>query len=355
VRTRTVLTLALVAACGAAVAGTWAGRLSRGTPAASQPAAPSDLVIDPAGLDFGEAWETDQFEWTVSAHNASSAPIRASIRASSCSCVAPAAATLIPPGGSAPLKFRIDLRTRCASVAPVPAEDVRIKVSVGVDGGAGRPAEVELRGRVRRALAVGARLIDFGRIDASAPPVTRAVPVRALTNLRELTATPDEAVVEVETHPTGEGRWEIRKHPAPHLPPGKYKTVVRLRPVLATGEPVPPASLPVEFELPGDVQPDSAVIALGARHVGDVIETPVTLSSRSGRPFVVSACVAEPKDGIDVDAGHAEGASHAVTVRLKASAAGDQKARVRFQGKDAAGKAFEAIVEVVYYGLAPRE
>jgi hypothetical protein len=354
-RKRQVIAVTLVAACAAAVAGTLAARWSssRAEPAHPTVAAPeSDLVVDANRLHFGEAWETDQFEWTVPVHNRSAAPVRVTTHESSCSCVAATSTTPIAPGATADVTFRIDLRNPCAGAEPQAVRDVAIKVYLGQDSSPTKPlTAIELRGRVRSAVTVGAKSVDLGRIPATAAPRVREVPVRALMALRDLTATAEGDMVQADVKPTGAGTWAVRITSVTGLSPGKHTATIRLHPALASGEVAPDVAIPVEFDVPADVQPDSPTVMLGAHRVGESAAEAVTLTSLSGRPFRVEKWSAEVPADTEVRPKQADGAAQSFTCRQRVAAVGQQSTRITFAGTDADGKPFEVVVAVRYYGL----
>lgn len=309
------------------------------------------LHIDPTHLDFGEVWETDQFEWQVPVRNSSSEPIRAVSGASSCACASATPTVVIPPGGTAEMKFRIDLRPRSGGAEPTAVRDTRIKVSIGIDlSVSDTNSEIELRGRVRKALVVATNLVDLGCIPPGGMPITRVIAVRPLMALSDLTATPDDEVVRCRLAPTNTG-WDLSLTPIANLPPGNYKTTVRLQPTLASNNQPPAVNLSAQFDLLGDIQPDSSPLVLGTHTVGSNAEGRITLRSLSGRPFVVEKWTVGQTESLEVAVGGAESASCSFTVRHKVRTAGDQHTNVRFEGKDGYGQWFQVVIEVRCYGL----
>ena len=334
---------------------TWAGRRtisSQGEASHSRIDAESELQIDATGLNIGEVWETDNFVWTVPVRNRGSRPIRVASFKSSCSCVAASSPTPIGPDETVDVKLQIDLRNRCA-MAPLQAvRDVEFKVYLGSDSvPAGRLTPIELRGLVRSAVAISARSVDLGRLPAATAPKVRDIAVRALLGLRDLKATSESASVRAEVKPTGTGTWVLRVSAVPNLSPGKYRSTVRLQPFLSSGDTVPSVGIPVEFDVLGDVQPDSAVMLLGTHTVGSTVEGRITLYSLSGRPFTVHRWCAEPPGGVEVSPIDSITSASTFMIRQQVGAPGDQLVRIHFGGRDAQGQAFESFVDVYRYGL----
>lgn len=261
----------------------------------------------------------------------------------------------IPPGQSCEVPFEFDLRNSCAETGPRSLREVKLQLPVAVEPADAAPtAPWVLRGRVRAAVSVPVRSIDFGRETPSAAAPPRAVSIRALTDLSQLTAAVDGQGVTAELRESPEPRtWELIVGKAAGLPVGKYRAEVKLCPVTRTGEPASPVRIPVEFEIIHDVQPDTPVAVLGQCPIGGVAEGRVTLSSLSGRPFRVTGWAAEPATGLEVTAGDDKSApSQSFSVRQRLTAPGDNAGRLRFDGVDADGMPFAVWVEVRSFGTS---
>jgi hypothetical protein len=259
-----VVAVALAAGAGALTA-RWPFRAAQPAPPPPEAEQPA-LTIDPQYLDFGEVWETDQFEWTVPVRNQTESPLQASAHGTSCACVSPSSTKMIPAGGTAPLAFRIDLHaTACASAEPQAVRDTKIRVAISRDTSpTEKPVTVELRGRVKSAIVVPARSIDFGRFAATAAPKPRIVPIRSLIELRNLGVSVEGASVTAELKATAPGQWELQVRPT-MTQVGRHEAKVRLTPTTAAGAQIPPVTIPVVYDVLPDIHRSYAVVGCGSR------------------------------------------------------------------------------------------
>lgn len=104
------------------------------------------LSIDPADLDFGEAFTQGAFPWTIHVHNRSDAPVTLANIERSCDCTSidPQTAT-IAPHGSVPLNLRIRL-----PVTPPGGgtQTFSVDLTLATDQPSESPLPVTLHGRV---------------------------------------------------------------------------------------------------------------------------------------------------------------------------------------------------------------
>lgn len=318
----------------------------------AQPAPPETerpaLTIDPRHLNFGEVWETDRFEWTVPVQNEADLPLRVAPLNNSCGCVGLFASEVIPPNGTTPIKFVIDLRERCASVEPKATRDVSIQVSLGGDA-ASRVKEigVELRGRVKSALLVPAKLIDFGLLPPTANLPTRVVPIRALRELSDIAVAVDRGSVSAELKPVVPGQWELFVRPTAPLVVGRHEAKVTLAPTTQAGEKVPPVVVPVAFDVLHDIQPDTSTVVLGAARVGETVSGTFTISSQSGYQFVPPTCAG----AILVNELGVPRASHTFRVERTVEGTGNGSEIVTVRGRAGDGTLVDVRIELKWYGL----
>jgi hypothetical protein len=259
---------------------------------------------------------------------------------------------VVPPGQTAPLTFRIDLRQQCIGVEPKAVRDAKIRVTLGRDSSATeKPVSVELRGRVKTAVVVEARSVDFGRFPATAAAKTRVIPVRSLIALRELAVSTDGAITADLKSPDG-GKWELHVRPNAALV-GRYEASVKLTPTTAAGEVVPAVTIPVAFDVLHDIQPDSPFVPLGTGRVGETLRGTFTVSSLSNRPFAVPTCEVKEGSVRATAAATAPHTSYTFEVERKVAAVGNHTCPVIVRGVDAAGLPFEFRTEAQWYGVMP--
>jgi hypothetical protein len=129
---------------------------------------------------------------------------------------------------------------------------------------------------------------------------------------------------------------------------GRHEAKVRLAPITASGEKVPPITVPVAFDVLHDIQPDTSFVPLGAGGLGGTL----TVSSLGGRPFPLPSC--ESGDvTVQPTTATAPQSSHTFRLERKVTAAGNHGGAVLVRGRDADGQPFELRVEAQWYGVSP--
>jgi hypothetical protein len=271
----------------------------------------------------------------------------------SCACVPATSTGVIPPGATAPLTFRVDLHaTRCARAESQAVREVKIQVALGRDASPpAKPIVVELRGRVKSAIVVPARSIDFGRFPATATAKPRVIPIRSLVGLRELAVSAEGLSVAVDLKQLAIDKWELHVQPATAAV-GRHETKVKLTPTTSADEKASPITVPVVFDVLHDIQPDTSLVPLGYGRVGETLSGTLTIVSLSGRPFARPTCDVK-EVSVQTATATAPQVSHTFRFERTVAATGNQTAPVIVRGSDADGQSFELRVEVQWYGLAP--
>lgn len=315
------------------------------------PLAQPELVIEPTRLDFGEVWETDKFEWSLPVRSRLGSPTTVYASGSSCnSCGATVTTAALGTGGTGELKLSLDLREPCASAEPRAVRDAKIPIYLTTNSQT-RPQAIELRGRVKRAIAIPAHALDFGRLQVTTDPKPRVLSVRALMDVTELTATVDGHSVRAEVRPLEKGKWEVRVSPILAAGVGKHTATVHLAPKLVNNEAVPATAVRAEFDVLHDIQPDTSLVTLGAGSVGETVRGSLTVTSLSGRPFPRPTCNAGAIVVRATDTIASQG-SHRFEFEHRVTAPGNHALPVVVRGTDADGRPFELRVEAQWYGLS---
>jgi hypothetical protein len=343
-----LLTFAVVAA---ATAGTLTARWRSQTPFRTSEQQPVSLYIDPKYLDFGEVWETDRFQWRVPVHNVGMESVHILAKSRSSSCAQDLDPEILLPGQCRELRFEFDLRPVCAAQEHRSLRAVELPLPIAIATRTHRQAWV-LRGRVRSTLIVPTKLIDLGRAVVTSAPRCREIPIRALAEVRELLVAFDERFVYADFEAIDASNWNFRVKPAWGLSVGRYDTAVELKPILTSGEAAPSIRIPVEFELIGDVQPDSPIVALGAHPVGSTVESGVSIRSFSGRSFTFDGWSVVPPGDCEVIPIGSGTSTHQFTIRQRVTQSGDHDCWLTFTGRDADGHPFTLAMAIRYYGLS---
>jgi hypothetical protein len=146
------------------------------------------IDVPEEALDFGEAWESRDFAWTLLIENRSGRDVEIKRFVTSCGCIGtePDSAT-IAAGQSMTIRLRLSLATRDVtnhdSTRPFSAE-VRPVLSDGSS-----PTTWTIRGRVRRALVFDKPVVDLGEpLVRGEPFPPHTVTVRGLLALAAVEA-----------------------------------------------------------------------------------------------------------------------------------------------------------------------
>lgn len=220
------LPIALVLVSLAAIAGTITGRLAnRGSQSTSKA---SILYVAPEKLNFGEAWETDHFEWTLPVENRGPSRVNISQASTSCSCtsVSPSEFT-IEPGQSRELALVIDLRSKSGDKTERSSFEVMVSFKVKSESPGDWNEHFEkfqISGQVKKAF-IAAPVIYLGRISefASIPPLE--IPVELMQPLARIEAQTDASGFsrEVIIPAAGERKITLKLGSPPKLPLGPFQ------------------------------------------------------------------------------------------------------------------------------------
>lgn len=328
-------------------------RLAAPPPAVESP--PPILVIDSRALDFGDAWASGRVEWKLPIRNVSDSEATLVSLLGNCSCVSMKPLPLrIEAGGTAVLHLELDLTNWCAA-DPDDIQQYRINLVGTVRTTEGdRPVGWVLEGRTKHAARPNPRMVDFGRVWPPQLPAERSVDIRPSLQVGPVRAeviddSTGGVTAEVRSTPEGSQLF-VRLNRA--VVPGRYRCAVRLSSTTVDGASVPGVLLPVEWDVLGEVQPDTPEVALGPQPVGSVHEQTVVFTSLADRSFRITG--ASGGDGTRVEVpSPGPGSSLAVRVIQRIERTGDQTAEFTVSGTTAAGEEFRVRFRVLYYGLNP--
>lgn len=349
---RVELTLGLLALAGVVAAGV-ALAARRTTPV--EPG----LVVDPADLDFGTAWEQPAFRHTLTVTNPTGRPVRVADVQTGCGCttVEPKSFT-VPSGGRQELTANLNLTGRAGS-GRVGSFGVELRPLIAHQPPGSRTTWA-LKGDVRRnPIEPSEPSVDFGDeviVGESAP--TREIEValaeRGFDGLRaEVTGDAGSARVE----PAGEGRWRVEVAPVETLPPGRFEFLVRLTATRQQGGPLPSKDIRVTGIARHDIAPWPDTVNFGPLAIGEAGQEYVVLASHAGRPFEVTHIEAPEGVLIKPAAEQLGDGSRTFVVEQRAAKTGHQTGRAAFyvapSGSSAGGSGELVLsLETAYYGTA---
>jgi hypothetical protein len=356
-RYKAITLLALAAVLCAAVAGTVLGRwLKPNRPVDAQPI----LVIDANYLNFGEVWATNQFEWRLPLRNNTQSELTLESLTGDCSCLLVNPLPLrIASGQEAQVTLRLDLTRRCMGVGADPfasiPHPIQLRAAVRY-GETTQDLNWLLEGRVKPAVILSKRRLDFGRLWDPPSKIERSVALRTApgVEIQSFSLEGGAGRLSAELRQTSSFQPELVVCLAPLVAPGQYQGEVQVIPVTDTGELLGAVRLPVEWENLQEIQAETTTLDFGVHPVGSKTEQTLALISLSGNPFSVTDCRSHGNTGADIVRDRLEATdSVRVTVRQQVEHLGDVHGEIRLLGVTASGDPFTITCRTRYYGTGP--
>lgn len=361
VRRSRVVLVALIL-CLAGVGGyRLAGRL-KARPTAPAAEQSGGLTVPPERLDFGEAWEQKAFAWVLPIHNRQRHDTRIREFAPSCSCTQVDPPSLvIPAGETREVRLTLDLRDRGKREKYTSGGgnvfEVRVAPRLEVEGGVVPTRGWTVRGLVRPVVQFDPSAVVFGRHSVLALPLP-AVKVWATSSipLDRLTPATTSAGfrIDVRQVPDNRSRFELTVTQAGKLGLGAFDSDLVFTLRSSDGQQLPDQVLPAMGWICPDLEASPPDVVFGARKVGEVAETTVTLPSMTGKRVEALSFRAVGK-GLDVERmREAVAGSPSFSVKQRIMELGAQAGaifvRVRSQDQDE----IEVRIAVSYHGLDPK-
>jgi len=287
--------------------------------------------IDPAELDFGEAWAQPAFRWHVTLRNPTVQPLEVRDVQSGCACtsVEPRSAT-VQPGSSCELQLRLNL---------LPAANVEsprdFAVELAFDCGNDAPRTAVLRGRVIASpIGVDWKQLDLGEVVNTDPEVYRcSIPLQMRSADLGWSATCDtsKARLSLSSPPNRDGLTNLEVFLDHSLPIGRFEIPLILQAHDASHVASKELLLPVRGEIVPDVEAVPRVVNLGGQPVGTRVVHDVTFQSRTGRR-IWSTAIDEVPSGFDVEVMSQNKPSRLAVARIACpiTKSGDQSAMLPF-------------------------
>jgi hypothetical protein len=288
-------------------------------------------------MDFGEVWEQKSFthEFFVRNNTSAAFPVNFGV---SCDCLDVEPHTLkLTSGESRPIRVSFDLTSRQGHQRGMPLREVRYAIRpyrADQPNGDTGPAFV-LSGRVRSRVTLDTLRADFADMliaGQSNEPLRIAAALHVPADRVEADVAAPH-LFRAEIVRTGDGpTFAILLHPAPDMPPGKFRTELVVT-VVVGGARTAAGWLPVVGDVQPEVRPLPARVWLGSKPVGDTLETVVALQ-RPG-PADRRAVV----ERVETDAAHVAvdptpeplgTGALAYRVRVRVSGPGDHSETIRF-------------------------
>jgi hypothetical protein len=309
-------------------------------------------------VDFGEAWESNDFSVPIRLSNTSRKDARITGFFGSCLCVAVKPETLtIPAQGQADVTVRLDLRSRTFKEAQSSERDFEVYIRPQVEGcNAVTENTWAVRGRVKKAVTLSDPQVLFPELLVRGQQgPKRGIQVSAVDPHFKLQveSKPSQCAATVKRSRRDANKYELQVELNQSLPPGPFLGSVNLRVVGHNGKLITSLPVTVRATIVEDVIACPARILLGTRPIGDRPSEIVTLQSLTGCAFEL--------EGIDTAAeevsakrlnNEAGGGKVLVRIDCRVSKRGSQAAAVKLRVTRRNKPALSISVPVEYYGVA---
>jgi hypothetical protein len=314
------------------------------------------LVVMPEDLQIGEVYENETIPWHLRIMNPTSKDMHIPGFYVSCGCtkIVPDN-VLVPAGGKADLQLTINLSKAIPQGKPETGADFEVVIAPAIQGTTSRPKGWILQGKVRYAVLLSTRRLDFGRsiVRGQVTP-GKKVMVTAQVPLRELIATGDPNRVVVRTIAVlgKEGVYEIGVTPCGSLPVGPFSLVVQVQAISRDGIPLPRVSVPVTGTVLDKVQIVPTALPLGAHRLGEKVTETVALQSLCGKKWELQGIEVEEGAGTEVVplGKRVDGSVFRIVQQIRGMK--QQRSTINFRVRLEDGEPVEGKLELSYYGLS---
>jgi hypothetical protein len=250
----------------------------------------------------------------------------------------------------------LDLSARTAKEVEADVRDFSVHLSPRLVNNTDpkQPIEWTVRGRVRAALRLERRQIDFGRQSERLPIPPQRLLVTALVPVRRLSV-PDEKrgfPVRITRSAADPARFELEVAPGPSQAAGAVDFPLHIVAETEDGERLPGKKFLVVGSIVPDLQATPPTVLFGAVAVGETAEETVHLHALSGQPFEVTGCRCE---GVDAAVERLPAASPQEVdfrVRVPVRAAGEQRGQIVFSVTPKDAESITVVVPLAQHGIA---
>lgn len=259
-----------------------------------------EVSVDEMKLDFGEAWVTDRFSWTIPVQNSGKADVEIANISAGCGCTQiEAKSLLIPAGQSRDLVARIDLRKAIrAGDGEASPFDVNITAHLSSSG---TPIQWKLHGIVKRRATIEPAALHFGTRSRLAPQFeSKTISMtfhQAVSNLR-VEAVDPVVSVEVVDFDESSRRATLRVTPQAKSE-GAFHTQVVVSGETGGNAMKAIVELPVSGAIGNDVVASPAAILYGIVEPGTRCEATISLRSQTGRSYSIDE-ITKSSESVDV-------------------------------------------------------
>ncbi len=342
-----VVALGLLAgACGFTY---WLGSASNALTAANR-----GLVLSESDLDFGEVWEAKQFHRELTIENQAGEDRAIAGFAMSCSCLSVKPDSLVVPAGKAArIRLTLDLTSRQLEERDAVDRPFRVQLVPQIEGGLPRAMGWTIHGRVRNVLAPSQVTVRFGdTLIRGSPFSPRTLTLRAQMPLKEVRVEgqPKGVSIRVEQVQSGAPIYRLTIQPQANLSAGPFSESLDLVGVTPQGRTVWGATLQVDGKVLEDIQAIPPSLSLGARKVGETVQSEVFLRSASGKAFTMEGIVVESADQNVEPAAGAPVRGRVFRLTQRITRLGAQSAQLKFFVVTETKERVTVPVDIGYYG-----
>ena len=310
------------------------------------------LTISPEQLNFGEVWETSQFNWPLTIQNPQDRDVEIQDLRTSCTCSQLHPRSLkIPAGQQGVVQLTLDLTAARSKVPDAEWRDFQVTLSPRIEDA--WKVGWTVGGRVHTAIRLEQPVLDLGRHSEAEQPLPKQKSfVTSYVRLTDLHARPSTSLLSVEAKrsagkPPG---FELLVSPAA-FPVGPIEATIALTPQLEDGVKIPPKSIVVVGRIVSDFQASPPEAVFGGRALGEVAEETLTLYSLTKQLFEVVSLKTEGEELAVEKAAFGDAASPTFILRQRIGRLGHQEGRVVFRLRDSTKRESKLEVPVSYLGI----
>jgi hypothetical protein len=329
----------------------WTAMKSRGMLVATP-----TLVVEEQYLSFGEVWEDPAFVWSLPIRNTTNQDITIGGFATSCSCAKIEPESLMIPGGQTKkVRLTLDLTPkkpenlestmREFAVHIIPYHSVQTRI----DGWT-------VRGRVRAALRISPRAIDFGReLVRGKPFPPKTVKIECCVPLKKISTEGSSPYMMAKLSFVADDKMsyklEIKIRDSIVAGPFEYETKLRVDGSMMNMN-IPAIKIPIRGIVEEDIHSTPVSVMFGIVPIGERIEETILLQSHSGDDFNVEAIKADSEDIIVSPVKTYEIGIKTFRVSQRAVAEGHHASKLMFVIRSERGaRQLKITVPVSYHGI----
>ena len=312
-----------------------------------------ELSLVSSSLNFGEAWETEQFRWPLEFENRSTQPIRIERFDTGCDCAKVNVERLeIPPGDRRTVTATLDLtRHRPGLITGVSWPD-RFPLKVEWADGAGRKGRAGwlIRGNVKALVDVEPKFIWFGdQLLKGTAGESHKLKIHPCVPLNDLiiASQPDGFTCTLNRIPNG---YELTVVPTDRLPAGFISRDLKLSLFDTRDNRLPAQTVTIFGTVNEKVVVLPEAVNFGPVRIGENVVETIAIASRTGEPFEMIKI--ETPLGTTILGKEKTETGWRIRIRQQVAELGNHTATAKIQVRLNSGEVVTLLVSFTWCGVA---